>query len=53
MLRNDFSEGLLPRSSLRKQGLMLRALSIGCGVWVPALRPRRGLGRDDEDLCTP
>jgi len=30
-----------PTSSLRKQGPIRRALSIGCGVWVPALRPGR------------
>jgi penicillin-binding protein 1C len=35
-------------SPLRKQGPILRALSIVCGVWVPALRPLRGLGRDDR-----
>ena len=34
-------------SPLRKQGPIRRALSMGFGVWVPALRPRRGLGRDD------
>src|SRR5258708_2624184 len=43
----------LPTSSLRKQGPISRALSIGCGVWVPALRPLRGLGRDDEDVYLP
>jgi hypothetical protein len=31
----------LYESSLRKQGPVLRGLSIGCGVWVPALRPGR------------
>src|SRR5258708_27426565 len=31
----------LQMSSLRKQGRILRAPSIGCGVWVPALRPGR------------
>jgi tripartite-type tricarboxylate transporter receptor subunit TctC len=30
-----------PRSSLRKQGPIRRALSFGCGVSVPALRPGR------------
>jgi tripartite-type tricarboxylate transporter receptor subunit TctC len=30
-----------PTSSLRKQGPILRTLSFGCGVWVPALRPGR------------
>src|SRR6267154_2550265 len=37
-------------SSLRKQGPIRRALSIGCGVWVPALRPFHGPGRDDFGL---
>src|SRR5260370_11914583 len=30
-----------PPSSLRKQAPIRRALSIGCGVWIPALRPGR------------
>jgi tripartite-type tricarboxylate transporter receptor subunit TctC len=29
-----------PRSSLRKQGPIRRALSMGCGVWVPAPQAR-------------
>jgi len=33
-----------PTSSLRKQGPIRCALSIGCGVWVPALRPVRRAG---------
>ena len=37
-------------SSLRKQGPMRRALSIGCRAWVPALRPLCGLGRDDAEV---
>src|SRR5436309_1532418 len=41
----------LQMSSLRKQGPILPAPSIGCGVWVPALRPLRGLGRDDAALA--
>ena len=43
----------LTKSSLRKQGPIRRAPSIGCGVWVPALRPLRGLGRDDAEVCGP
>jgi hypothetical protein len=40
-------------SSLRKQGPIRRALSIDCGVWVPAQRPLRDLGRDDNNVCVP
>ena len=46
----DASHHSMP-SPLRRQGPIRRALSIGCGVWVPALRPLRGLGRDDGEVC--
>src|ERR1017187_7341692 len=40
-IRKSFLRIPLHESSLRRQGPIRRALSIGCGVWVPALRPGR------------